>query len=153
MRALLVAAGVVVAIVLFVILRPDDDEPESVTPAATTTTAATTATTTPSTTEATTTTPAPAPKPKPKVATIRITIQGGRPVDGIRRASVRKGGRVRLVVRSDVSDHVHLHGYDIFRDVAPGSPAQISFRATIAGRFEVELEDRGLQIADIEVRP
>jgi hypothetical protein len=52
-----------------------------------------------------------------------------------------------------VSDHVHLHGYDIVRDVAPGRPAVIRFRATTAGRFEVELEDRGLQIAELEVRP
>jgi hypothetical protein len=56
-------------------------------------------------------------------------------------------------VRADVSDHVHLHGYDVFRDVSPGGPARLRFRATIPGRFEVELEDRKLQIAQIEVRP
>jgi hypothetical protein len=56
-------------------------------------------------------------------------------------------------VRADVSDHVHLHGYDIMRDVSPGRPARLRFRATIPGRFEVELEDRRLQIAQLEVRP
>jgi hypothetical protein len=66
---------------------------------------------------------------------------------------VERGRRVRLVVGADVSDHVHLHGYDIMRDVALGRPAVIRFRATMPGRFEVELEDRGLQIAEIEVRP
>ena len=37
------------------------------------------------------------------------------------------------------------------RDVAPGKPARLPFKATIPGRFEVELEDRGVQIADITV--
>jgi hypothetical protein len=54
-------------------------------------------------------------------------------------------------VRSDVSDHVHLHGYDLMSDVSPSSPGRIDFRATIPGRFEVELEDRGVPIADITV--
>ena len=50
-------------------------------------------------------------------------------------------------------DHVHLHGYDIMSDVAPGQPARIEFRATIPGQFEVELEDRVQRIAQISVRP
>jgi hypothetical protein len=56
-------------------------------------------------------------------------------------------------VRSDVADHVHLHGYDLMRDVAPGAPAQLVFTADIPGRFEIELEDRHLQLAELEVRP
>jgi hypothetical protein len=48
---------------------------------------------------------------------------------------------------------VHLHGYDVMVDVAPGKPARLRFKATIPGRFEVELEDRGLHIAELEVRP
>ena len=70
---------------------------------------------------------------------------------GIVRETVEKNDRVVLVVTSDVADKVHLHGYDASRDVAPGKPARLPF-ATIPGRFEVELEDRGVQIADIAVR-
>ena len=84
---------------------------------------------------------------------VTIVVENGAPRGGIVRETVDKGDRVVLVVRSDVTDHVHLHGYDIMRDVAPGSPARLRFRATIPGRFEVELEDRGVQIADITVRP
>jgi hypothetical protein len=91
--------------------------------------------------------------PPPGPTEIRIVVQNGAPKGGIVRETVDKGERVVLVVRSDVSDHVHLHGYDIMRDVAPGSPARLRFRATIPGRFEVELEDRGVQIADITVNP
>jgi hypothetical protein len=102
----------------------------------------------------TTTTRATTTKPRPAgPTTIRIVVRGGRVVGGLRRARLERGERAVLVVRADVSDHVHLHGYDIMRDVSPGRPARLPFRATIPGRFEVELEDRKLQIAQLEVRP
>ena len=61
--------------------------------------------------------------------------------------------KVTLVVSSDIADEVHLHGYDLMADAAPGEKARIAFVATIPGRFEVELEDRALQIGELEVRP
>ena len=84
---------------------------------------------------------------------VRVRVVGGAPQGGIVRKTVQKGDRVVLVVTSDVADHVHLHGYDIMRDVAAGGTARIRFRATVPGRFEVELEDRGAQIADLTVQP
>jgi hypothetical protein len=84
---------------------------------------------------------------------VHVTVSGGVPEGGIVRESVDKGDRVVLVVTSDVADEVHLHGYDLSRDVAPGQRARIAFRATIPGRFEVELENRGLQIAELTVNP
>jgi hypothetical protein len=117
--------------------------------AETTETTVDTTTTPPAPTTTTTTTPPPPPGP----TEIRIVVVNGAPKGGIVRETVDEGDRVVLVVRSDVADHVHLHGYDIMRDVAPGRPARLPFRATIPGRFEVELEDRGVQIADITVQP
>jgi hypothetical protein len=116
----------------------DDGESASPTTETTTTEASTRADTTP---------------PPPLDPTeIRIVVVDGAPKGGIVRDSVDKGDRVVLVVRSDMTDHVHLHGYDIMRDVAPGAPARLPFKATIPGRFEVELEDRGVPIADITVK-
>ncbi len=83
--------------------------------------------------------------------TLRVRVVGGVPQGGIVRESVDKNDRVVVVVRSDVSDHVHVHGYDLFSDVAPGSPARIAFRAKLSGRFEIELEDRHVQIAELTV--
>lgn len=108
-------------------------------------------TTTSETTTTTTTTTETTPPPPPGPTEIRIVIVDGAPKGGIVREEVQKNDRVVLIVRSDVSDHIHLHGYDIMRDVAPGEPARLPFKATIPGRFEVELEDRGVQIADITV--
>jgi hypothetical protein len=113
----------------------------------------TTETTTTSETTTATTTTETTPPPPPGPTEIRIVVVDGAPKGGIVREKVEKNDRVVLIVRSDVTDHIHLHGYDIMRDVAPGSPARLPFKATIPGRFEVELEDRGVQIADITVTP
>jgi hypothetical protein len=84
---------------------------------------------------------------------VRVTVVDGSPKGGIVRASVDQRDRVRLVVTSDVADEIHVHGYDVSRDVEAGGTATLAFRATIPGRFEVELEDRGVPIADITVEP
>jgi heme/copper-type cytochrome/quinol oxidase subunit 2 len=84
----------------------------------------------------------------------RITIRGGRPVGGIHTISAMKGSRIRLVVTtSDTKNHVHVHGYDILKPLAPGKPATFSFKATIEGVFEAELEDTKTQIAKLSVKP
>jgi hypothetical protein len=141
-RLLIVAAAIVVAAGLFLVLRPDDDGSG----------AQTGTTTTAPTTTPTTTVPPPPPKPPPP-ARVRINVRSGTPVGGIRRVTVGKGRRVVLIVTSDVADHVHLHGYDVMRDVAPGRPARLAFRATIVGTVEVELEDRHLALARITTQP
>jgi hypothetical protein len=58
-----------------------------------------------------------------------------------------------LFVTSDVADEVHLHGYNVMRDVTPGEPAVLTFRATIVGTVEVELEQRGVPLARITTKP
>lgn len=145
MRKLLIVAGaVVVAAGLFLLLRPDDEEGSA---GGTTATATATETTTP-----TATVPPPPPAPPPP-ARVRIVVRDGQPVGGVRGVTVSKGRRVVLIVTSDVSDHVHLHGYDVMRDVAPGRPARIAFRATIVGTVEAELEDRHVPLARIVTQP
>ena len=120
-----------------------DDEATGTT--ATETTQATT-TTTP---ESTTTTTSEPEVEKPTV--VRVVVVNGAPKGGIVRRTVDKGDRVVIVVKSDVADEVHLHGYDISRDVVAGGTARIAFRSKLQGRFEVELENRGVQIADLTV--
>lgn len=126
----------------------DEASPSTETDTETVTLPTETETTTQPTETATTTTP----KPETPV-TIRITVRDGRTVGGLARPKVKKGDRVVLVVTSDVADEVHLHGYDLSRDVAAGGRARIAFRATIPGRFEVELEERGIPIAELTVNP
>jgi hypothetical protein len=118
---------------------------ESSGPSTSGTTTATTATTT--TTAATTTT-----KAANAPVTIRVVIKGGKPVGGIQRATVKKGQTVAIVVHSDVADEVHVHGYDLHKDVTAGGTVRIVFPATIVGEFEAELESRKLQIVGFTVK-
>jgi hypothetical protein len=142
-KLLIAAGGVVAAVVLFVIFRPGDDDDSASSPPPP-----------PSPTASVTTPTATKPKPKPpQAARITIVVRGGRPVGGIKRATVAKDKQVVLTVRADVVDEVHVHGYDLMKDVAPGAPAMIAFKATIPGRFEAELEERSLQIAELTVNP
>ena len=146
MRLLIGLAAVAALVVAFVLLRPDDDDtaaPPTAEPIPTTTETATTPPTTKSTPTETT---------QERVRMV-VRVQGGRPVGGIARATARQGEPVLLIVRSDVADHVHVHGYDLMGDVGPGSPARMQFRARLTGRFEIELEDRGQQIAQLTVLP
>jgi hypothetical protein len=146
-RLLIAAAGIAAAVVLFLVFRPDggDDDSDNPPPPPNPPTTPTTVSTQPA--------PPPTTPRPPSVVQVPIVVRGGKPVGGIRRVTVAKNRTVVLFVRSDVADEVHLHGYDIMRDVAPGSPVRLRFRATIPGRFEAELEDAGLQIADITVKP
>jgi hypothetical protein len=144
-KLLIAAGGIAAAVVLFLVFRPGDDGGDSTSPPSPPSPTA-------SATTPTATTPPPPPA-QPQAARISIVIRGGKPVGGIKRATVKKDERVVLTVRSDVSDEVHVHGYNLMKDVAPGAPAVIAFKATIPGQFEAELEGRGLQIAEISVNP
>lgn len=113
-----------------------------------TTQATTPATTTTETmTAETTTTSAPEPR------TITVVVEAGRPKGGIQRPTVDKGDKVVLVVRTDSGEAVHLHGYNIEKDVVPGKAVRMPFTANIAGRFEVELHPTDALLAVIEVKP
>ncbi len=82
-----------------------------------------------------------------------IVVQNGKPVGGIRVLSYNKGDRIRFKVDSDVSDEIHVHGYDVMRDVKAGSSVSFDFPAALEGVFEAELENRKEQIAELRVNP
>jgi hypothetical protein len=137
-RTALIAAVIVIAVVAFIALKPDDKKKA----------ASTTQTTTQPTPAGTT----PAPKPTPPPVT-QIVVKGGKPAGGIKTITVSKGDQIRFVVNSDVSDEIHVHGYDFMKDVKAGGKISFSFPAKIDGEFEVELESRAQQIAKLVVNP
>lgn len=121
----------------------DDDAADAVT----TTDTATTATTTATGGETTSTTPA----AQAQVITIRVV--DGQPQGGIQRPTIDQGDKVVLVVRTDSGEAVHLHGYNIEKEIVPGKPLRLPFTANIAGRFEVELHPTDTLLAVLEVKP
>ncbi|SRR6266516_2886040 len=82
-----------------------------------------------------------------------IVVKNGQPVGGIRSLTYSKGDQIRFKVDSDVSDEVHVHGYDIMKDVKAGGSVSFDFPATIEGVFEAELEGRKEQIVELTVNP
>lgn len=143
-RWLLAGLGAAVLIGLFFLLRPGDQP----TPTATVTpTPEVTVTETP---EATPTGETPEPTSTPSLDAVEIEIEEGR-VEGPGRITVAQGDRVAIEVKADVSDEVHVHGYDVFANVSPDEEVVVEFRATIPGIFEVELEGAGLLLTQLEV--
>jgi cytoskeletal protein RodZ len=165
-RAGVILGGLAVLLIVFLVLRGGGDDGGSsssnaqatatqttgtsttTSPSGSTATGETgsTATSTATTTSTSTSTPA-----EPAVRT--ITVVDGQPEGGIKTISYDKGDQVRLKVSSDVADEIHVHGYDLMKDVKKGGSVQFSFAATIEGRFEIELENAGTQIANLEVDP
>jgi heme/copper-type cytochrome/quinol oxidase subunit 2 len=84
----------------------------------------------------------------------RIGVRQGEPVGGVHKITVTKGDTVRLTVSSpDTSQEIHVHGYDLSRDMAPGRPVSFRFKTTIEGAFEIELEETSTKIANLLVQP
>ena len=124
-----------------------DSTNDAVTTTETTATAPTTTADTTTTTETTQTPPA------SEAKVIMVNVVKGVPKGGIQRPTVHKGDKVVLVVRTDSGEAVHLHGYNIEKDVVPGQAVRMPFTANIAGRFEVELHPTDALLAVIEVKP
>ncbi len=154
-RIALVLAAVLVAVVAFVVANPGGDDDDSDQAAQTTTTTDTNGgsgeDTTPTEEQV-----IPAVPPEPAVQRIRIV--GGEVVGGPKTITVTKGDRVRIVVTADAHDDMHLHGYDIEKEVGPGEPARFDFKASLEGQFEMEshvAEDAGREpkVASLVVEP
>jgi hypothetical protein len=141
-RVLLGTAAVAAAVVLLVVLKDDGGSGDG--------------------TETTATKPAEPPpgaapadaSPPGEAAPTKIVIDDqGAPVGGIAEIEVEAGEEVRFQVRSPVADEVHVHGYDIEKEVPAGGTATIDFPAELEGIFEVELHHSEEQIAELRVNP
>jgi hypothetical protein len=148
-RIAVVVVSIAVVVVLFLVLREGEGGDEPATPVAEPTT-----TQPDGGDDAGGANPDREPKPEPEVVKVGIEVEGGAPVGGVQEIEVPKDEKVEITVTSpDTTEHVHLHGYDVIADLAPGQPAKIGFEATIEGVFEMELEDSVTPIAEVTVRP
>src|SRR5690349_6393474 len=84
---------------------------------------------------------------------VTVVVKNGKPVGGIKDITVNKGDPVRFTVKSDVSDEIHVHGYNFHKDVTKGGQVSFDFPAKIDGLFVIELESRSEQIAQLKVNP
>lgn len=82
---------------------------------------------------------------------IEVSIAKGRISGATGRVQVARGSSVSLVVTSDVADEVHLHGYDIEKELVPGRPTTLQFIASLTGVFEVELHKANVVLVHLQV--
>jgi hypothetical protein len=122
--ALIGAALVVVAVVLFIVLGGSDSSSDSS-----------------STSDA------------GKVPTVVVNKQG-EPVGGIAELTYNKGDRIHFKVKVPFEEEVHLHGYDVMKEVPKGGgTVTYDLPAEIEGDFEAELEGHHEQIVQLTVEP
>jgi hypothetical protein len=88
---------------------------------------------------------------EPEIPT--VVVKDGEPVGGVQKLRYRKGGDIVFIVESDTAAEIHLHGYDVAKEVEAGGSVRFDVPAKIDGRFEVELEETATQIAAVEVVP
>ena len=126
-----------VAVVVLADSSEDDSEPSQT---------AATATATPTPTESApasaeeTPTPTPTPKPLPLLQSGKVT-----------ELEFTEGETIWFRVRSQEPEEIHVHCYDITRDVPAGRTVTVSFKASITGICEVEFHNSGEPIGELKV--
>ena len=80
-----------------------------------------------------------------------VYVVNGKPKGGVQLLVYNKGQMADFTVVSDVSDEIHVHGFNFKKDVKAGGSVTFTFPATDVGDHVVELEGRGEQIANLRV--
>ena len=89
------------------------------------------------------------------VVEVEVEVAGDKITTANDRVEVNVGQTVHVSVVCDVADEVHVHGFDLSVDLEPNEPGELEFEVTDdpgPGLYEVELEDRGLLLFQLEVR-
>lgn len=144
-RFTFLAIAALIAIVAVVVLAGSggDESGDSGEPAAATATPSATQEPQEASPQATETpTHEPTPEPPPLVRSGRVT-----------KLEATEGKTVRFRVRSDTDEEIHVHAYDIDRDIPAGKTVDVAFKADITGVIEIEFHGSGETIAELKVEP
>src|SRR3974377_1142943 len=70
--------------------------------------------------------------------TFVLRIENGHVPENMRLIRVKQNDIVKLQWSADRRTTIHLHGYDIEKEITPGPMTEMTFAARAAGRFTVE---------------
>jgi len=87
-----------------------------------------------------------------KATDIVVSVKDGKVSPKTHRVKVAVGSSVRILVSSDVDDELHVHGYEIQREVSAGQSATMEFTADQAGVFEVGTQVSNLLLLQLQVQ-
>jgi type IV secretory pathway VirB10-like protein len=93
-------------------------------------------------------TPTPTPTPEPTPPPPPLLTSGG-----VTELEFDQGDTVRFRVRSSTPEEIHVHGYNITRDIPADKTVNVSFPAELTGIWEIEFHNSGKQIAELRVEP
>jgi hypothetical protein len=66
----------------------------------------------------------------------------------------KQGERVRFRIRSPEAEEMHLHGYDVYRDLPAGKTVTVTLDdPQLTGIYEIELHNSGEEIGSLRVEP
>lgn len=137
------ALALLILAALFLVLSPGDEAGAPARPPA-----AAAPTQEPIADQAADSTPAAAATPKPVGPTFSKLRSGS-----VRKIKVDQGDTIRLEAKSAGDEELHVHGYDLSRELPAGKAVRLSFKADLTGVFEVEFERSAEPIAEITVEP
>ena len=89
----------------------------------------------------------------PQEHTFAIQVKDGQPVGGESTFQVKQGDTVTLNISSDAAGEVHVHGYDLEKELTPGGTVALSFAAEATGRFHIEIEETKVELGVLAVQP
>jgi hypothetical protein len=89
----------------------------------------------------------------PAIEEFEFEIQSGKLISGPTVVKVHQGNRLRLRFRSNATDELHLHGYNLKARLRAGTEASLEFEASKTGRFGFELHHAKAELGAIEVYP
>jgi hypothetical protein len=92
-------------------------------------------------------------KPAGKEDVPTIVVRDGEPVGGIQELEYSAGEQIRFRVSSDAAEEIHVHGYDLMKDVPAGGTIEFDFPAELEGIYEAELEGLSVQIVELRINP
>ena len=91
---------------------------------------------------------------------INLRLAQGQAEGGARDLTVTQGDHLGVKLHTDARAELHIHGYDLSKDVKAGKPGSILFIANDTGEFEIEAhplvngeEGPGVQLATLSVNP
>ena len=82
-----------------------------------------------------------------------IVVRNEEPVNGVETLEYSAGEQVEFEVKSNTATEVHVHGYEIEKEVPAGGTVTVSFPAELEGIYDVEVHPAEEQIAELRVNP
>jgi FtsP/CotA-like multicopper oxidase with cupredoxin domain len=143
-RLTFLAIAAVIAVLAVVLIDGREEDTDTADPTSQTTPTPTPDEPDPDPTETPEATPTATPTPEPPPL-----LHGGE----VTKLRYKEGDTVRFRVTSDEPEEVHIHGYDIAKDIPAGETVTVSFKADLTGIFEIEYEHAHEQIGQLRVDP